>query len=289
MLTPGLLYEGIQSSAYHADPAITPSLSSHVAATLLAKSPRHVFLEHPRLGGKPERTMPTDGMLFGAIAHTEVLGGGEEFVLIDHDDFRTKAAREERDLALAAGKIPVIRVKYTTHIDKVQEIAKACHLDYSGWLTESTIIWESGGAMCRARPDALLVRESRIEDLKFVENAMVSASARNVIANGYHIQAAAYLEAVEAVHPRLAGSLKFTFRFVETSPPYEMLVAELAGSMLEYGQRQWRRAKGIWARCTSSGEWPGYSKDPIRIECPAWALTEEMEKAIGHGSVDLPF
>lgn len=95
----------IDESAYYADPFRLPSLSSSIAKVLLDKSPRHAFTQHPRLGGVGRD--PSSAMQFGTVVHKLVLGKGRDFAVIHHDDYRKKAAQEERDAAIASGLIPI--------------------------------------------------------------------------------------------------------------------------------------------------------------------------------------
>lgn len=96
---------------YHADPAPKPSLSSGAIRKMLERTPRHAYCEHPRLGGQRDETSKPVFTL-GTVAHALILGAGREFVVIEADSFRTKAAQEQRDAATAAGLTPIIREQY---------------------------------------------------------------------------------------------------------------------------------------------------------------------------------
>ena len=96
---------------------------------------------------------------------------------------------------------------------------------------------------------------------------------------GYHRQAVANIEAVETLIPESAGRVKFFDLFVETTPPYGVIMAELAGDFRDLGQRQWKRAKSLWAQCLNVGTFPGYPQTKT-VNAPAWALSEEMEISI---------
>jgi hypothetical protein len=83
---------------YHADPCVSPSLSQSIAHTLVTLSPRHAWLEHPRLGGQKRKA--TKAMDEGSILHRLLLGEGVDVGVIHEDDYKTKAARELRDQIL---------------------------------------------------------------------------------------------------------------------------------------------------------------------------------------------
>jgi hypothetical protein len=99
---------------YHADPCAVPSLSSTIAHALVAKSPAHAYLQHPRLGGKG--LAPTAAMDEGSLMHELILRDDDELkarlVIVKADDWRTKVAREQRDEARAAGKLAVLSHEY---------------------------------------------------------------------------------------------------------------------------------------------------------------------------------
>jgi hypothetical protein len=87
---------------YHADPTEVPSLSYSVAKILLTESPMHAYYYHPRLGGHVREQ--TKAMGKGQVIHKLLLGIGADIVVVRADNFRTKAAQELRDAAIAAGK-----------------------------------------------------------------------------------------------------------------------------------------------------------------------------------------
>ena len=278
MLNPGL-HENISHSVYHADPSERPSLSSHLAGVLLSRSPAHAKLNHPRFGGAiPER--PTDEMNVGSIIHGLLLGGGADVVEIAADNYRTKLAQEARDAAYQAGKVPILEHKYAAIVESVESIKAVLPVDFTKARTEVTAIWESDGCPCRARLDSLFHAEGwLIVDLKTCENANLASEGRSMFSFGYHRQAAANIEAVETLIPEAAGRVKFVDLFVETAPPYGVVMAELAGDFRDLGRRQWNRAKSLWSQCLANDTWPSYPPTKT-VNAPAWALMDEMDAVI---------
>jgi hypothetical protein len=276
----------VPADEYHADPAAEPSLSAHSAAVLLSRSPEHAYITHPRLGACTPIVAPKEFMVVGDIIHSFLLGGGKDIAIIDADTYQTKAAKQERDDAIKAGKVPVKRAAYENAKAAAGEIRKVLPVDFAqARATEATCIWKSGGVHCRARLDSLFQDGHwDVYDLKTCDNARVSAAARNLIGRGNHIQAASNIDGIETLFPEAAGRVRFFDLFVETEAPYGVIVVEVAGAMLEYGQRQWRRAKGVWERCLGTKTWPGYSKEPIRVEPPSWMLSDEMDAAIAENA-----
>lgn len=66
----------LPSADYHADPCKTPSLSASLADTILSGTPRHAWLESPRLNPDHE---PVEKRAFdiGSAAHEVLLGNGK--------------------------------------------------------------------------------------------------------------------------------------------------------------------------------------------------------------------
>jgi hypothetical protein len=48
-------------------------------------------------------------------------------------------------------------------------------------------------------------------------------------------------------------------------------VTERDGAGLEHGRRKVYAAIELWRRCQQSGNWPGYPRETVRAELPAWA------------------
>jgi len=273
-------YPGVSHEAYHADCAPI-SLSASIAHKLVSQSPLHAWHAHPRLGGA-EREPPTREMDEGALVHALMLGAGPEIVPVDADDWRTKAAKEAREAARDAGKLPVLAAKLET-ARKLSEQLLARLADrgvvFSG-MSELTAVWREGDTKCRGRLDHWREDIATIYDLKFYSSAQPEAFARQMIAHGLDIQRAAYVSAAEKIRPDLAGRVRFLNVVIESSEPHPITLVEARGSMREMGERKWRRAVELWERCLSSGKWPAYADDIVPVEAPAWAIAADMEKQL---------
>jgi hypothetical protein len=277
------------AARYHADPCAIPSLSSHCAATIVTKSPLHAWHEHPRLGGA-KRTLTTTALRGGSLAHELLLRTAgevdESIVVIEADNFRTKAAQAERDEAIEADKLPVLAREFDKatiacgHI-LARFIEYGIHL--SG-LSEVAAFWQevaSDGALvqCRALMDHVIVGEGLIYDLKSCRSAHPRAIQKAVESYSYHIQSTAYTRALEQIEPRLAGRVTYRWLFVELTEPYVVVPAEPAGSMRALGKACWTQALDTWAACSASGQWPAYSSgEVLRIEASPWALERAFEE-----------
>src|SRR3990167_5550430 len=136
---------------YIRDPAPTPSLSTSIAHLLLTRSAKHAQLAHPRLNPawQPDATEQTD---VGSIAHALLLDRDESrVVVIDASDWRTRAAKDQRDAARAEGKLPILTDRYGEVVHMVlaarQAIADAPEIAaaFAGGRPRQTLLWPEQG------------------------------------------------------------------------------------------------------------------------------------------------
>ena len=52
---------------------------------------------------------------------------------------------------------------------------------------------------------------------------------------------------------------------VEKDRPHQGAVYEVSGELLALGNKEVDRAYSLYDRCTTSGEWPGYSETPGNV------------------------
>jgi hypothetical protein len=103
----------VPADAYHDDTLTDrPSLSASIAHVLVSRSPKHAWTAHPKLNPEFERT---DEAKFdvGTLVHSLLLDQSREVAVIPADDWRTKAAKEARDEARAAGLVTLLERQWT--------------------------------------------------------------------------------------------------------------------------------------------------------------------------------
>lgn len=268
---------------YFADPCAAPSLSSSIANVLELASPLHAWSQHPKLGGIPRP--PTKALDNGSLIHELLLGAGKGVKVIDAADFRTNAAKAERDAARAAGQLPVLAGDYEV-ASRTAGILRERFADVGIVLageSEAVALWTetaSNGAQvqCRGMMDHLTLPTTY--DLKSARSAHPIACRRHVENYGYALQRAAYVSAIERIKPDLAGRVDFVFVFFELEPPHAVTPARLTGAFCELGERGWRRAVDRWEECLRTNRWPGYAAGVIDLEPSPWALTNDMDRQL---------
>lgn len=270
------------ADTYHADPAPTPSLSASIARVLLADSPRHAWWQHPRLNPayQPEEDERFD---IGTAAHAYLLEGASGFVIIEASDFRSKAAKEARGDARAAGKVPLLAERWAD-VQAMAEAARAQLAEHedppiplSNGAPEQTLLWREGEIWCRARLDWLHDERRTIDDYKTTSgSANPDAWTRGpLFNNGFDVQAAFYVRGLKAVCGTDA-----TFRFVvqETYKPYALSVIGLAPSALGLAERKVKAAIEAWRECLGANRWPGYPVRTCWADAPAWEEARWLER-----------
>lgn len=258
-----------------------PELSSTGARRLL-ESPAK-FHWRQQQSGEEEHKGVFD---FGHALHGLVLGVGREVVVLEYDDFRKKAAQEERDEAYATGRTPLLRKDW----DRAQAMAGKVHdhpvaavlLDPERGSVEQSAFWTdpATGVRCRCRFDKLpdLDADGRliVVDYKTAAAADVAAFGKASADYGYCMQAPWYLDAIHTLLDRLDAA--FVFVVQEKEPPYLVNVIELDAYALTIGRERNRRAMQLFVECTESGVWPGYGPDVERASLPRWfELQHEAE------------
>jgi len=276
----------ISADAYHADPAPEPSLSSSIAKILISQSAQHAFIAHPRLNPayEPEHDKAFD---MGSAAHALLLERDPTRIAwVIADDWRTKAAKEIRDEARAAGRFPLL-AKYQAPLSEMTAQANlALARSELGDILESgkaeqTVIWQDGSAWCRARLDLLSADRKVILDYKTTEDASPEAAIRQIGRMQYDVQAEFYTRGMEAVN-RLDGlpfAPTFVFLFQEITAPYACSLIALSNTYRQIGQHKVVGALAVWSRCMERREWPSYTTQIHYAEPRGWelALLEDID------------
>jgi hypothetical protein len=264
------------AALYHADPCETPSLSNSLLTTLLQKTPRHAWLDHPKLN--PAWTPRPAAQVFdlGTAAHSVLLEGVDAVTIVDADDWRTKEAKAARDKARAAGRIPMLPPQAAAVIDMMRaahEFVAASGLAgvFERGKPEQTVIAKVNGAMVRCRIDWLT--DDLVLDYKSTgAGGPGEWTRKNIVAHGYDTQSVLYPKALAAVGHK---ARRFLFLVQETEAPYLCYLVEPAGSLLELAESKINRGMRLWRECLQSDRWPGYSVAVHQAEAPVWAMKEE--------------
>ncbi|MFN4261922.1 MAG: PD-(D/E)XK nuclease-like domain-containing protein [Gemmataceae bacterium] len=288
-LTKPGVHHGMLAGAYHSDPVIGGSLRASVAATLIEKSPRHAL-------HKDSEPLPTPSreMNIGTAAHSLILEKQDMVEVIDAADFKTKSAREARDDALAAGKVPLLAGDYPLVAEIAREfwlqLPAAMHDEFRDAAKEAVVIWDEAGLTCRSRLDALNIDRRVIFDLKTTGgSAHPEVWSRSRMWPGAAVQAAFYTRGVKAV---TGVDCDYRLLVIEQDPPHglsviglDTIAAAVADQMADVAIRTWRE-------CRASGRWPAYDTGIHWASAPPWTVKsweegKEAAKLLRQASVPL--
>lgn len=260
------LVADLDEREYHAHGA----LSQSQLKTLLDCPARFAY---EREHGRPHRA----AFDMGHAIHTAILGEGGETVVIDADDYRTKAAREARDAAHADGKVPLLAgeaAKVTAIKDAVMAHPAARVVLEAPGPVEQSMFWTDPdtGVALRGRVDKVATladgASHALVDVKSTTSAAPGRFARSVWDFGYHIQRACYLAGWEAI---TGEACEFVFVAVEKDAPHLTAVYTLDDVAAHAGHRDYRAALDLYVECSESGVWPGYSDEIQTLTSPRWA------------------
>lgn len=260
----------MDEAVYHGDPVPGGSLSSTGARRLLPPSCPAKFAwlrDHPE--------PPSDALDLGTAAHRLILGAGIDIHVVAAPDYRTRDARDERDAARAAGKLPLLpredaQVRAMADAIRAHPVAGRVFLPGNGRPEQSLFCQDAAtGVWLRSRPDWMTDR-ALIVDLKTSRSANPRAFARSAADFGYHVQDAFY----RLVHEAVTGERpRFVFVVIEKDPPYLVSACQLDDDAVACGTALARQAIERYRDCAEAGIWPGYTdfSEIDVISLPPWA------------------
>ncbi len=281
-MKPGI-FPDVDSAIYHADSLTeTPSLSNGKLQTLIRKTPRHAWLEHPRLN--PDFVPPETEAKFdiGTATHALLLEERNRIQLVNAPDWRTKEAKAARDAARSVGYIPMLAHQGAAVIAMrdaamsfVSSMPDELSASFKRATPETSIYWkdsEHDGIWCRARADKLDLEGGIIWDYKTTAVESPDDFARQLM-NGNDTQSVFYRRGVRAAADT---DCRFIFLVQEVASPFMCYLVELGASMEVLAEHKVARGMRLWADCLKRDRWPGYSStETFAAEAPAWAIAQE--------------
>lgn len=288
-LTKPGIYRGMLCQTYFADPCPTPSITQSIAKEIYDYSPRHGWVKHPRLNPHYE---PDESTKFniGNAAHWHLIGRGKELYVVEAADWKTKAAREERDQANAAGKCAVLRWQF----DVAGEMAEACldQLNERGLVEEwdpkkgdgeVVLAWREGDVWLRSLVDWLPKHLRTVWDYKTTDRRMPPRDLSNRLAD-WAFQAAMHERGLDVLDPKSAGRRAHLFVCQENKPPFAITVSQIPEDAMSFGRRELSRAIETWEACMARGRnpeaWPMYDLEVQYPHYTEWQAARRMDRVI---------
>ena len=294
-------HEGLEMSAYLADPAVSASM----LWDLHESTPAH-FVH--RIRNRPDDETPAKSL--GSLTHTRVFEPevfDERYVVLGQCEAKKRDGtpctnqglnyRDGQSFCGVKGHDPYGKDEPPTPgIDIVteqqREAAIAMHDALRAHPTASAILSSDGprevtgvwqdkatGLWCRLRPDLLIeapettrsVYHHSVVNLKTTgKSAAPGDYERDSNRLGVHFKAAFYRMGVRelwGLEPQ-----NFFYPVVESHAPHEVIVYRLHEDAMDVGEAEVREALTMLARCLESGEWPGYGRLVHDLSLPEWRL-----------------
>ncbi|WHM30284.1 PD-(D/E)XK nuclease-like domain-containing protein [Streptomyces sp. BPPL-273] len=272
--------DGLPAEAYHAD---RTSISSSGLRALFTPGCPAQF-KYDRDNPQP----PKREFDLGHAAHKLILGEGEEIVVTEWDDWRTKAAREQRDDIRARGAVPLLfhegeQVQAMADAIRQHRLAGPLFTPGNG-IAERSIYWThpGTGVRVRVRPDWLIIRPdvTFVVDVKTAADASPDGFSRSIESYSYHQQGALYIDGVEAAGLAPEGA-RFLFVVQSKKAPYLVTVGELKDQDQDIGRARNEEALRRYADCVANNDWPDWTGhvDTIpQLGMPSWATLRQAEE-----------
>jgi len=265
---------------YLADPCPVASLSAGIANTLITQSPLHAMFKHPKLS--PDYRQEQDTKFdIGTAAHSIFLEGDDKVAVVEANDWRTKDAQAQRDLARSNGMVPLLSKHYAAvkaMVGVAREFVSTCSLSKQlvGAEAEVTCIAKVGETWIRTRKDLLSQDRSVLINYKTCENACPDLFSRRLSAMGYDLSAALY----EYVMELLGHRAQEFFIAQEISPPYACSIVGLSEAAREVARGKLKVAIALWERCMKSGKWPGYTSQVCYATPSSWEMDAHEDRML---------
>ena len=248
------------------------AFSSGLGQRILAQSPLHAWTESP---WNPDRARDDSGTAdIGTFAHAMLLeGGADALVVVEAADWRTNAAKAEREAARAAGKLPILAHK----VSEVKAMVKAAHeyiasSEIAGILTdggpEQTAVFEADGVLCKVRPDRL--GEYCLSYKTTAGSAQPDAWIRTQLPQ-YDLGIALY--------GRGTGKRVITL-VQEQSAPFSCSLIGLDPAYQALAESKLDQALSMWKACLELGKFPAYPTRICWAEPKPWMLAEAEESEL---------
>lgn len=286
-MKPGI-YRDVTEAEYRADP-FGGSFTQSLAKVLIDHSPLHAREEsamaEPR-EDDDEAEKYVKAQAIGNAVHKMMLERGKEIEVIDAKDFKKDIAKEARDAATAAGKVPIL----AKHMVIANRMVKRAHEQlerhedrdaFTNGSGEVMICWQEDGIWFRALVDWLTHDLRTIDDYKS-SGLSVAEHVLGIRAEtaGWHVQHAFIARGLDVLDPEGAGRRRHRNIAQEQFHPFALNVMRHSETWLTMGRKKVDAAVNRWKQSVRTNRWPGYSNRPIIPEFPAYREKAWLEREL---------
>ena len=258
-----------------------PGVSGH-ALIEIARTPLHGWAKYVDPARQDEE--PTAAMRFGTLVHTLMLTPetfGEEFVLADAINRRTKEGKADYAALMESGRQGVTGQEYRAALEIVKAIRKhpvAGALFRVGEPEKIlTVAREPHRWPLKGRLDWLNPQPAIVE-LKTAADASKAGFLRAVYRHGYHLSAAYYRMLASAATGTPEAAIPHTFVVVEPRYPYAVAVYPSSERLLAEGRALWETNLARFDECWMANDWPSYPVESLEPSATGGGPRFELEE-----------
>lgn len=243
---------------------------------MMRKSPAHfrASLEEPR--------KETDDLTLGSAIHCLILEPKEwnkQFLTMPKIDRRTKEGKLNYDALIArADRKGLTLITEDLKACAEEASTEALKHPYSALFrrgqAELSMFWTAdNGVACKGRLDHYDKASKTITDLKTTKDASPDSFAKSIYTYGYHLQAAWYMEGAKKCGLDVEDYIIFA---IEKEAPYCCVAYRISPADIALAQAENERLLNLFADCSKTGNWYGYSLEIQEISLPAWAVSKTV-------------
>ena len=307
------LTAAIKAGVPMADYLAMPAVSASLLKVIVNECPRMAWYQSWLNPKRPadDATKASDA---GTIAHGILLEGSTANVeVIDPEDhpaektgaipqgFTNKSIKAARDVAILAGRTPVLKDdfanieamvpearRFLNEEVKAKEPAIWAAFQPGGGDSELTITWDDGPTACRIRPDRISTDRELICDYKTTKTSAEPDrwGRTQMVGMGYYTSAAFYHRGIVATF-NVAPA--YAFLVQEQDPPFLCSLVGVDPHGFDLGAAKIAYGLALWQACAKSGKWPGYPGRVCYPEIPQWEDSRWEEREAQARTLGRPF
>lgn len=272
---PGI-YPEISAREYFEGQTKARCLTSSAIKTLLNETPADLV-------GKEDTDSHAKRM--GDVSHQLALDKGKGYALSPYDRWQSDDAKDWKKQAEAQGLTPIKKPDLDIAMALaviIKDRIKAAVGD-NAYATEVPFYWveetQYGKVWCSGMLDVWCHDLALALDPK-ITKVIHGDKARAHIANmGWHTQNAWYRRGLAKLFPDMAGILQFKNLLISPDKPHSSRLIQISEGWRQGAELDCERALMMFARCQSTGEWPGYPAEETLDE-PTWAMSQRLNREI---------
>ena len=140
---------------------------------------------------------------------------------------------------------------------------------------------DEDGMLRKCRTDSITANGRYVVDIKTTDDVSRAGFGRTIAQRRYHVQAAWYLDILQALYGSQAPT-GWAFIAAQKKRPYDVAVHELTEDQIQAGRLLYQRDRVTLLQCQRANFWPGVDGGGvIQAELPGWSAREALELEMG--------